>query len=567
MSEEKQILDFLADGVIAIDMDFNIISFSEGAERITGYTSGEAVGKKCNEMLLCKLCAENCPLKLVLKTGDIISNLHFYIKAKDNRNIPVVMSISPLKNTKNQIIGVVQVFRNMAEVKFLTEEVLRERNKLQAILNSIADGVFTVDKEWKITSFNPSAEKITGVTSKIAVGKKCFEIFKSEICQKDCPLQRTLKEGKNVYNFELEIITKNRGRIPISISTALLIDVNGNVVGGVETFRDLSEMKKLKEEINGKYSFQNIIGKNKKMQEIYELIEMISKTNTTVLIQGETGTGKEMVAKAIHHNSERKDKPFVAINCGALPENLLESELFGHVKGAFTDAKTDRIGRFETANKGTLFLDEIAEASHNVQLKLLRIIETGEFEPVGSSKSKKIDVRIIAASNKNLKDEVKIGNFREDLYYRLNVVSINLPPLRERNDDIPLLVEHFINKFNCKFDKNIRKVSDETMDLLIDYPWPGNVRELENAIEHAFIHCREQIISKEHLPDDIRKYKKVNFERVMFSKSPFEEAEKEVISKALQENNFSICKTAKALKIDRTTLYRKIKKLKIKLVA
>jgi transcriptional regulator with PAS, ATPase and Fis domain len=296
------------------------------------------------------------------------------------------------------------------------------------------------------------------------------------------------------------------------------------------------------------------------MQEIFDLIERIKDLDSTVLITGETGTGKELVARAIHYNSTRKDKPFIAVNCGALPDTLLESELFGHIKGAFTDAKSDRIGRFELANYGTIFLDEIGEASQNVQVKLLRVIETGEFEPVGSSKTKKVNVRIIAATNKDLKERIKEGKFREDLYYRLNVIRIHLPELRERSDDIPLLVEHFIEKFNEKFKKKIKKVSDEVMDILLDYPFPGNVRELENAIEHSFVHCRGTIILKEHLPEEIKKFGEITKET--FSEHPsLKDAEKEVIIQALKKNNYEIGKTAKYLGISRQTLWRKMKKL------
>jgi PAS domain S-box-containing protein len=560
MVKENEILQTLADGVMVIDKNFKIISFSEGAERITGYTLEEVIGRNCEEIFKSDMCGEECPVKITLNSGEITSCLQFHIQTKDKKQIPIIVNTSPLKDREGKIIGAIQVFRNIAEVRFLTEEILREKNKLQAILNSIADGVFTVDREWKITSFNKSAEKITGISSKYAIGKKCFEIFRSDICQKNCPLQRTLKDGKTIFNFELEILTKNRGKIPISVSTGLLKDEQNRIIGGVETFRDLSEIKELKDEIKGKYSFQNIIGKNKKMQEIFDLIERIKDLDSTVLITGETGTGKELVARAIHYNSTRKDKPFIAVNCGALPDTLLESELFGHIKGAFTDAKSDRIGRFELANYGTIFLDEIGEASQNVQVKLLRVIETGEFEPVGSSKTKKVNVRIIAATNKDLKERIKEGKFREDLYYRLNVIRIHLPELRERSDDIPLLVEHFIEKFNEKFKKKIKKVSDEVMDILLDYPFPGNVRELENAIEHSFVHCRGTIILKEHLPEEIKKFGEITKET--FSEHPsLKDAEKEVIIQALKKNNYEIGKTAKYLGISRQTLWRKMKKL------
>jgi len=587
-TEAEDLIDTLADGVVAIDKESRIISFSEGAEHITGFTLDEVIGKQCADVFESDMCGEDCPVKISINSGEIVSNWQFHILTKDKRRIPIAVSSSPFKNAKGEIIGAIQIFRNVAEVKFLTQEVFQEKNKLQAILDSIADGVFTVDRDWKVTSFNKSAEKITGTSSEKALGKRCFEVFKSSVCQKGCPLQKTLKTGKPISGYEIEILTKGNQRLPVSVSTALLKDKEDKIIGGVETFRDLSKIKQLTEELKERYSFQNVVGKNPKMQEIYELIQKTSESKATVIIQGESGTGKELIARAIHYNSPRHNKPFIKVNCGALPESLLESELFGHVKGAFTDAITNRKGRFELANQGTLFLDEIGEASPGVQVKLLRVLETGEFEPVGSSKSLKVDVRIITATNQNLKQRIKEGKFREDLYYRLNVLPVFLPPLRERNDDIPLLVEHFLKKFNQKTGKRITSVSPEAIDLLLDYPWPGNVRELENAIEHSFVHCQNSTILPNHLPDEPQNFPNLRdetsllppalergnilvpqqypsraVEKILSPEKPLKQAEKEIILQALKKNKGNKIKTAKELKISRSTLWRKMKGLKV----
>jgi transcriptional regulator with PAS, ATPase and Fis domain len=296
------------------------------------------------------------------------------------------------------------------------------------------------------------------------------------------------------------------------------------------------------------------------MQRIFDLISDLADTDATVLIQGESGTGKELIARAIHYNSLRKHGPFVAVSCAALAENILESELFGHVKGAFSDAIMNKAGRFEMADGGTLFLDEIGEISPNIQVKLLRALETQEFERVGGTKTVKVDIRLVAASNRDLRKAMEEGDFREDLFYRLNVVPIYIPPLRDRTEDIPLLIEHFTGIFNEKTGKNIIRVSPEAMDLLLDYPWPGNVRELQNAMEHAFVHCHSDMILSEHLPESIHRDQKSVSDLALLSDNPLNEAERQVILRVLEEASWDQAKAMNRLRISRTTLWRKMRK-------
>ena len=373
---------------------------------------------------------------------------------------------------------------------------------MDVILDSIADGVFTIDNEKNITSFNQAAEKITGITKKQAIGQRCFDVLHANICQTACALERTLETGKQLIDVPITVITSEGKTTPVSISTAVLKDRQGKVIGGVETFRDLSSLEVLRKEISRRYTFQDIISKNHAIHKMFDVLPDIADSDSTVLIQGPSGSGKELFARAIHSLSHRKTKPYIVVNCGALPDTLLESELFGYLKGAFTDAKKDKPGRFALAEGGTLFLDEIAEFSNALQVKLLRVLQEKEYEPLGATSFRKANVRIITATNQDLSQLLARGTFREDLYYRINVVKIELPPLSERREDIPLLVDHFINQFNIKTGKKIAGMPNHLLSMFMEYDWPGNVRELENIIEHAFVLCHGPQIEIEHLPKE-----------------------------------------------------------------
>ena len=316
------------------------------------------------------------------------------------------------------------------------------------ILDSIADGVFTVDDNWRITSFNRAAEQITGVRREDAIGQRCKDVLKADVCEKGCILRKTIQSGKSIVNRIVHIVDAAGRRLPISISTALLKDEQGRIVGAVETFRDVSVEEKLRKAIAERYSFEDIISKNHRMHQLFDILPDVAESSSTVLLEGESGTGKELFARAIHHLSPRKKQPFIAVNCGALPDTLLESELFGYKAGAFTDAKKDKPGRFRLAERGTLFLDEIGDISPALQVRLLRVLQEKTYEPLGSVETVQSDVRIIAATNRRLQELAKEGKFREDLYYRINVIRMELPPLRDRMEDIPLLVDHFINHFS-----------------------------------------------------------------------------------------------------------------------
>lgn len=426
------------------------------------------------------------------------------------------------------------------------------------ILDSIADGVFTVDMDFRITSMNRAAEEILGIKENDAIGRLCFEIFHANICEHSCALKETLHTGKNIINKTIYIVNSSGERVPISVSTALLKDNRGSIIGGVETFRDITAIETLRKEIESSYTFEDIVSKNKVMRELFGILPDIATSDSSVLIEGASGTGKELIARAIHSLSNRKSKSLVVINCAALPDNLLESELFGYKAGAFTDAKKDKPGKISLAEGGTLFLDEIGEISPAMQVKLLRFIQEREYEPLGGVSTVKSDIRIIAATNKILNDEVRGGGFREDLYYRINVVNIRLPSLAERKEDIPLLIKHFIHKYNILKGKNIEGVSDDVMNILMNHDYPGNIRELENIIEHAFVLCRESYIRQLHLPNHFK-----NIVTPLHDNLTLDEMERIYILKALEKNSWNKKNTARDLGIDTTTLWRKIKKLNI----
>lgn len=434
---------------------------------------------------------------------------------------------------------------------------------LEIILNSIADGVFTIDLDQSVTSFNKAAELITGINRKQAIGQKCFDVFHANICQGSCAMEKTMKTGKSIIDRRINILNSDGKIIPVSVSTAVLKDEKGKIIGGVETFRDLSAIEEMRKEIARQYSFQDIVSKNHEIQKIFNILPDIAKSGSTVLIQGPSGSGKELFARAIHNQSNRSRGPYVVVNCGALPDTLLESELFGYVKGAFTDAKQDKPGRFARAEGGTLFLDEIGDLPISLQVKLLRVLQNGEYEPLGATKPVKANVRIIAATNQNLTHLLSQGKFREDLYYRLNVIKITLPLLEKRREDIPLLVEHFIQKFNVKMGRKITSVSPEVMELFMNCDFPGNIRELENIIEHAFVLCRDSIITINHLPQELRDSSSQLKARLSTKTPPLKEAEAQIILAALKKHDGHRGKVAKELGIDKSTLWRKIKKLGI----
>ncbi len=541
----------VADGVFTIDPQGKITSYNRAAEEITGYSESEALGRICSEILLATRDFQSSPLSACMREKISIIDKELFILGKDGYSIPVSISSAPFVGHNGNILGSVQSFRN-------------NTNRLQKalILDSVADGVFTVDRDWRITSFNLSAEQITGWNREAAIGQYCSDVFCSSICGKNCAIAESLYTGLPVANRTILIKNRQGGKVSVSISAAPLVDHDGNVLGGVETFRDLSVETSLRQQLTKSYTFEQMVSKSPAMQRIFQIMPEISRSESNVLILGESGTGKELVASAIFHASLRNNKPFIVVNCGALPDTLLESELFGYKAGAFTDARKDKIGRFAAAEGGTIFLDEIGDIPQSLQVKLLRVLQQKVYEPLGSNTPIKADVRIIAATNKDLPELVKRGEFRDDLFYRLNVVNILLPPLRDRREDIPLLLEHFVKKFRAEKQKDIAGVADEVITLLMKYNYPGNIRELENIIEYGFILCPGGFIQLEHLPETLGGQGQeqegqlpANYEGLSLL-----EIEKNAIHHCLVRNKWKKMRSCRELGISKDTLRRKIEK-------
>jgi len=439
-----------------------------------------------------------------------------------------------------------------------------ESNKIRdVILDSISEGVFTVDLDFRITSFNRAAEQITKISCDKALGQQCKDILRADICEVGCALRETIKTGRPIINRPVHIVDAEGSRRAISICTALLKDANGRVIGGVETFLDMTIIEELRKEIEASHCCEDILSQSHQMLELFRILPTIAESSSTVLIEGESGTGKELFARAIHNLSPRKDKRFVAVNCGAIPETLLESELFGYKAGAFTDAKKDKPGRFALAEGGTIFLDEIGDISLAVQVRLLRVLQERVYEPLGGIEPVKADVRIVAATNRDLSQLMTEGKFRQDLFYRINVVKLKLPLLRDRKEDIPLLVEHFIARFNHLRNKAITGVTDEVLACLLAHDYPGNVRELENTIEHCFVLCPAGIIEKRHLPEAFRTSVSADFPKEA-GPTNLKQMEKILITDALRRNDGNRAAAARELGIHKSTLFRKIKALGIK---
>ena len=451
---------------------------------------------------------------------------------------------------------------------------------IEQIIDTMADGVFTLDNTGRITSWNRSMERISGYTAEEAMGNSCQILQFSRCFGKTCPSGirscRIIKEGKSEAH-ECLIMHKAGHNVPVIKNARVVRDDNQKIIGVVETVTDLSEISLARQEaeealirLGEKHRLENLIGKSHAMQKVFAAINAAAASEATILIMGESGTGKELVAGAIHQRSVRNSCPLIAVNCSALTESLLESELFGHVKGAFTGAVQNRVGRFEESDGGTVFLDEIGEISPFIQVKLLRVLQEREIERVGDSKTRKVNIRIIAATNRDLYNRVQEGHFRDDLYYRLKVFPIILPPLRKRKEDIPLLTRHFIDQQIRKTGKAIKGISQHAMRIFLDYAWPGNVRELENAIEHAFVLCNRDHIEIYDLPLELRQPADAHWPAGIEGANPRKtrigkSLSKKTLMELLENSDWNKAEVARRLGVSRTAVWKYMKKWRIPL--
>ena len=431
------------------------------------------------------------------------------------------------------------------------ENLMCHRDNLETVLDNLKEGIIAHDMNRRIFFFNAEAERITGYSRADVLGKDCHEAFGTPFCGERCVFCNEAETLTAKSDYTLSISTLNDEQRRIEMTLTSMKDADGEFTGVLASFRDITDLLSLQMRADELTSFGNIIGHDNKMLTIFGQIRDVAEYDSPVHIAGETGTGKELVANAVHNESRRSGRSFVPINCGALPEGFIESELFGHVKGAFSGAIRDKKGRFEMADGGTIFLDEIAELSNNMQAKLLRFLQEGQFERVGGEGSVRVDVRVLSATNKNIKEEVRRNRFREDLYYRLNVIPIELPPLRARKLDIPLLIDHFLGEAACRYDRKMLKVSSKAMSSLMDYRWPGNVRELQNAIQFAFVRCNGKVINLEDLPIELREAAEMPVRR-----GPSRKLDQEAVKAALVRTGGNKARAAKSLGVGRATLYR-----------
>lgn len=550
----------MEDGYAEVDLYGKAEHCNPALCRITGYPPDEICGMDYRDYMSAGTAEKVFQVyNEVFKTGAPKKSFDYEITRKDGSQRIVEISTTLRRNTAGEADGFRVIMRDVTERRVAEKELSKHKSRLEAIFRSVKDAIITVDPNMTIMDANTAAESICGVRSEKLRGQAFT------LCQQDCckacqeVLTDTLKKKEAIREYRVSCSHQDRPHQKVILSSAPLLDQSGDFSGAVLVIRDITRLSNLENELKMRHQFHDIIGKNAKMQEIYKLLEDLADFETTVLITGDSGTGKELVARALHSSGSRSFKPFVAVNCSALAENLLESELFGHVKGAFTGAIRSTQGRFQMAHTGTLLLDEIGDISPRIQLKLLRVLQEKTFERVGDVKEIKVDVRVIACTNQDLKEKVRRGEFREDLYYRLKVVELNIPPLRERKDDLPLLVAHFTRRFEKKFNIEIPGVSDEVMHVFLDYEWPGNVRELEHSLERAAVLCHGRMISLEHIPSEIKVSKPTRKNQRPMT----EVGESERILEMLNKTDWNKAKTARLLGIGRNTLYRKVRKYKL----
>jgi PAS domain S-box-containing protein len=559
------------EGVIALDRSGRVLGSNQTARQILGDELCPGEGFDLERLFAGPSLAEVQTSLDAALDGEALDSLAGEAQDRHGQSFHCRYSVNPLFGRSNQITGVILSFRD-EDFSPLSENWLEAdglpslpRLGFQSLFESLAEGIFTINTRWRITSFNHAAEHITGFPRREVLGRHCWDIFRSDLCQSGCPLRTTLESGVNRMDQDVRILDKDGARLGILVNCSVVRDRGGAVLGAVETFRPLSGLADQSGESPYGQSFADIIGVSPPMRRLFDMLPDLAASHASVLIQGESGTGKEMFARAIHHHSPQRNGPFVAVNCSALAETLLESELFGHEKAAFTGAVRSKVGRFELAKGGTIFLDEIGELKPELQVKLLRVLEQKVFERVGGTRLIPMDARVISATNRDLKAALKTGAFREDLYYRLRTVPLNISPLRQRRQDIPPLVQHFLAKLNVKFAKEVRSLDPKVMRLLLDYDWPGNVRELERVLEHAYVFVKGPVIFLKHLPD-MDEFQPAAYHEEQ-ADSPEDgaanpiEIEKERILAALQQAGGRRARAAQLLGLSRTSLWRRMKEL------
>ena len=558
------VLDELNIGAFTVDANRYVSTMNLSAQALIGQKESEAIGKDCREVFVGVPCFAQCPFKA---PGAVITDEPvIQIQDENETSHFVTRMATPVFDSNHAIVGCMTILQDHSPISDLIDRIHYEERSLKIILDNLDIGIFTVDKGGRITFFNTAAEKISGFNRREILGESCSTIFGGEEAPEVGSMRNTIVTGQSRSSRRGKMTTRDGGFIPIRANYMALQNEKGAIVGGLTTFHDLTLVQQLKQAMRDRYTFHDMIGRSPAMQKIFEMVDVVAGTDATILIEGATGTGKDLLAKVIHSASRRSEKPFVKVNCAAIPDNLLESEMFGYVKGAFTGADRDRAGRFQEADGGTIFLDEIGDLPLPLQGKLLRVLEDKEFYRLGSRHTVKVNVRIISATNRNLADLVAKQLFREDLYYRLNVFRIELPELKYRKVDLPMLIGHILRRLSAASGSRLPEVSEKVMEILLNYHYQGNVRELENILEHALITSQEETIQPRHLPDylQVRRTARVHpAKRSTKALQGSEDEERDKIISMLRQHDGHRAKTAKAMGIDRTTLWRKIRKFGI----
>ena len=554
-------------GVFTVNSKRKITSFNPAAEFLTGFKEAEVVGKYCHQVFKNDLCQGECRFHEAVEAEQtsLSFDVQFTDRQMEKRTITKV--VTPLYDLKHQLTGCMEIFQDRSAFEELISRIRYDERQLKIILDNLDIGVFTVTRGGLITFFNTVAEKISGFRRKEVIGRPCAALLGEGPADGANLLKQAVEGGKAQSNKKGVLTAKDGRRIPIRGNYMALRNEQGRVIGGLATIQDLSLIDELHRAISSRYTFADMIGKDPSIQKIFDIVPVVAESDATILIEGSTGTGKDLLAKVIHNASKRAKKPLVKVNCAALPDNLLESEMFGYVKGAFTGADKDKPGRFQEADGGTIFLDEIGDLPLSLQAKLLRVLEEKQFYPLGSRKITRVDVRIIAATNQGLEEMVGAKRFREDLFYRLNVIRLELPPLRERRADIPLLIENILRRLSSARKAQASRISEEAMEILLNYDYPGNVRELENILEHALIICQDDVIELKHLPIFLRKAMPAAGPGENASELEGTPSEKERIFEALKRHHWQRKEAARELHMDRTTLWRKMKRYHLQIQA
>ncbi len=539
------------DPLVAVDLRCRVRAFNRAAEEITGFRAPDVLDRPCTDIFARPRCGPICKAQSALQGGEKHYDVH--IKRRLGPPVAATVTTAPLFDETGAVVGALETIR-LCEKNQVDQRLQREHVHRRAILDSLADGVITVDRDWRISSFNAAAAGVLGYRAEDVLGKFCSRVLRTERCTNGCPLARSLEDGAQVNDRHVSLSRADGDIVEVSLNTAVLRSEDGEALGGVLSFRPIPAAPRPDQAAARGTRFMGLIGNSPAMRRMFRLIQEVADSDATVLVTGESGTGKELVAAALQQLSPRRRGPYVKVSCAVFSEALLESELFGHVRGAFTDAVSERRGRFELADRGTLFLDEIGDISPRIQVKLLRVLQEREFERVGAETSTRVDVRLIAATHRDLPAMMARGSFREDLFYRLNVIPVHVPPLRQRRADIPLLVQHFLRVYAAKLGKDVTGVDQRTLDLLLAYPWPGNVRQLENAVEQATVRARACTVTEDLLPDEVRFGSDATAALGVTS-------EVQRITAALDRHRWHHEQAARELGISRTTLWRRMRRL------